>query len=74
LDAATQLIHFDTNGICVSSGSACSSGKVEVSRTLLVMGTPNAKNAIRVSTGWKTTKDEIDSFLSRWLLTYKPSI
>lgn len=66
MDAATQLIHFDTNGICVSSGSACSSGKVEVSRTLLAMGTSNAKNAIRVSTGWNTTKDEIDRFVAEW--------
>ena len=61
--AATLLIHFDTNGICVSSGSACSSGKVEVSRTLKVMGVENAGNAIRVSTGWNTTKEDIDAFL-----------
>lgn len=67
MDAATQLIHFDTNGICVSSGSACSSGKVEVSRTLLAMGMPNAKNAIRISTGWNTAKEDIDRFVVEWV-------
>lgn len=63
LEASTQLIHFDSEGICVSSGSACSSGKVEVSRTLKAMNVANAKNAIRISTGWQTTKDDADAFL-----------
>jgi cysteine desulfurase len=66
MDAATQLIHFDTNGICVSSGSACSSGKVEVSRTLQAMGIANAKNAVRVSIGWNTARAEIDLFIKQW--------
>ena len=63
LEASTLLMHFDGNGVCVSSGSACSSGKVEVSRALKAMNIQNAKNAIRVSSGWATTKQDIDGFL-----------
>ena len=63
LEASTQLIHFDSENICLSSGSACSSGKVEVSRAIKAMGIKNAKNAIRVSTGWKTSRQDIESFL-----------
>jgi len=66
MDAATQLIHFDTNGICVSSGSACSSGKVEISRVLKAMNVKEAKNAIRISTGWATKEEEINKFIEEW--------
>jgi cysteine desulfurase len=70
-EAATQLIHFDGAGICVSSGSACSSGKVEVSRSLKAMGVTHAKNAIRISTGWATTKNDVDAFIAKWIELYK---
>ena len=70
IEAATQLIHFDTNGICVSSGSACSSGKVEVSRVLKAMNVPLAKNALRISTGWATTQEDIDLFIKHWRELY----
>lgn len=71
LESATQLIHFDTNNICVSYGSACSSGKVEVSRVLTAMNAPLARNAIRISTGWANTKDDIDKFLAVWKELYQ---
>lgn len=70
IEAATQLIHFDTNGICVSSGSACSSGKVEVSRILKAMNAPLAKNALRISIGWATTPEEIEQFIKSWREMY----
>ena len=71
VESMTQLIHFDTNGICISSGAACSSGKVEVSRVLKAMNAPYATCAIRVSTGWKTTKGEIDQFIQKWAEIYQ---
>ena len=71
MEAATQLIHFDSKGICVSSGSACSSGKVETSRVLEAMNAPLSKNAIRISLGWGTTKEEVDKFIAEWSELYK---
>ncbi len=70
IEAATQLIHFDTSGICISTGSACSSGKVEDSRVLKAMNAPLAKNAIRVSTGWATSKADMDKFIKSWRELY----
>ena len=71
MEAATQLIHFDSKNICVSAGSACSSGKMEESRVLHEMNVPMLKNAIRISLGWKTEKDDIDKFLNEWESLYK---
>lgn len=52
LRADIMLIHFDLNGLDVSSGSACSSGSVEPSKTLLAMGfKEKASNSIRISLG-----------------------
>ena len=62
--AETLLIAFDLEGIAVSSGSACSSGRVEKSHVLEAMGlAPEiARGAIRVSTGWTTTEADIERF------------
>ncbi len=64
--AETALISYDMAGIAVSSGSACSSGKVGPSHVLQAMGFEGdlALGAIRVSTGWNTVEDDIDSFLN----------
>ena len=71
--AATQVIHFDTNGIMVSAGSACSSGKVDLSNILLAMGYSEsiANSAIRVSLGHRNNKAEIDKFVKIWADLYK---
>lgn len=63
--AETAMIAFDLNGIAVSSGSACSSGKVSASHVLKAMGVDDtlAAGAIRVSLGWATTQDELAEFL-----------
>lgn len=65
-DAHTQLINFDLNQICVSSGSACSSGSVSTSKVLLAMHVDKTflNGAIRVSLGVENTKDEIEKFIS----------
>jgi len=66
--AETLVIGFDLDGIAVSSGAACSSGKVAPSHVLAAMGVPAelARGAIRVSTGPITTNAEIDRFLEVW--------
>jgi cysteine desulfurase len=68
LKAETALIALDLAGIAVSSGSACSSGKVAASHVLMAMGVASApaSGAIRVSLGRSTTAAEIDGFLTAW--------
>ena len=64
--AETAIIAFDLNGIAVSSGSACSSGKVQASAVLAAMGVEPAlaQGAVRVSLGWSTAEREIENLLS----------
>lgn len=68
MNAETLLMAFDLEGIAVSSGSACSSGKVAKSHVLAAMGVaPDlAQAAIRVSLGWNTTAEHIDHFIAAW--------
>jgi cysteine desulfurase len=68
LRAETAVIGFDLAGIAVSSGSACSSGKVQPSHVLKAMGfSPQlAQGALRLSLGWSTTAAEIDRCLEAW--------
>ena len=68
MNAETLLMGFDIDGIAVSSGSACSSGKVARSHVLGAMGfAPDISGAaIRVSLGWTTTPDDIDQFIAVW--------
>jgi cysteine desulfurase len=66
--AETAIIAFDLNGIAVSSGSACSSGKVQPSDVLAAMGIDAAlaRGAIRASIGNSTTEADFDRFLETW--------
>jgi cysteine desulfurase len=68
LAAETALMALDLAGFAVSSGSACSSGKVAKSHVLQAMGVaPDiAGSALRVSLGWTTTADDIEQFISAW--------
>jgi cysteine desulfurase len=68
LKAEIALIKLDLAGFAVSSGSACSSGKVAASHVLAAMGVAPelATGAIRVSIGPTTTENEIDSFIEAW--------
>jgi cysteine desulfurase len=68
LKAETAIIAFDLNGIAVSSGSACSSGKVQASHVLAAMGVepPLARGAVRVSLGRSTTETEVEVLLNAW--------
>ena len=68
LAAETAVIGFDLEVIAVSSGSACSSGKVQPSHVLAAMGAgPEiAKGAVRLSLGWSTSDADIDRCLEAW--------
>jgi len=63
--AETQVIALDLAGLRVSSGSACSSGKVAASHVLLAMGVApeQAGCAIRVSLPWNAPEDAAERFL-----------
>jgi len=68
LKAETAVIGFDLAGIAVSSGSACSSGKVQPSHVLEAMGLgPDlAQGAVRLSLGWSTTEEDVNRCLQAW--------
>ena len=64
VQAATLMIALDLAGVAVSSGSACSSGKVAPSHVLAAMGVSAelARGAIRLSLGWASTDADVDRF------------
>ncbi|MBI3704495.1 MAG: cysteine desulfurase [Rhizobiales bacterium] len=66
IKAETAIIAFDLNGIALSSGSACSSGKVQTSHVLAAMGVEPelARGALRISLGCSTTDAEVDNLLN----------
>lgn len=66
LGNATAMMALDLMGLSVSSGSACSSGKVGASHVLAAMGVPRdlANCALRVSFGWNSTPTDVDAFLA----------
>ena len=64
VEAATLMIALDLAGVAVSSGSACSSGKVAPSHVLAAMGVhPDlARGAIRLSLGWASGETDVERF------------
>jgi cysteine desulfurase len=66
--AENALIFLDLAGVSVSSGSACSSGKVRASHVLAAMGVPVdlASGALRISLGRDTSAADIDAFLAAY--------
>jgi len=66
LTAETALMAFDLAGVALSSGSACSSGKVKRSHVLDAMGVASdiAKGAVRVSFGYSSSNGDVIRFLS----------
>lgn len=68
LKAETAIIAFDLKGIALSSGAACSSGKVQASHVLAAMGVEPAlaRGALRVSLGCSTSSQDLESLLNAW--------
>jgi cysteine desulfurase len=63
--AETSLMALDLDGVMVSSGAACSSGKVKRSHVLAAMGETDdlARCALRASFGWNSTDADVDAAL-----------
>lgn len=62
IEGESMLILLDQNGICGSSGSACTSGSLDPSHVLLAIGLPHeiAHGSLRLSLSEKTTREDID--------------
>jgi cysteine desulfurase len=71
--AETQVVALDLDGVMVSAGAACSSGKVGPSHVLAAMRVDPeiAASTIRVSLGWSSSEAEIDHFLRAWTALYR---
>ena len=71
--AETQVIALDLDGVMISAGAACSSGKVGPSHVLAAMGAPPhiASSTIRVSLGWSTCEADVDRFVQSWTALYR---
>ena len=69
----TQVMAMDLQGFAISAGSACSSGKVKASRTLMAMGFDEgaAAQAIRISIGPGVGREDVLRFAEAWGRDYK---
>lgn len=67
IEGETVLIMLDTDGICASSGSACTTGQTEPSHVLMAIGLPEdvAHGAVRFTMGGGTTKEQLDFTVER---------
>jgi cysteine desulfurase len=68
MKAETAVIAFDLEGVAVSSGAACSSGKVTPSHVLAAMGVAPelTRSAVRVSLGYSTSDEDVGTILNAW--------
>lgn len=67
LDGEMLLLNLDIEGVCVSNGSACTSGAMEPSHVLSGIGLPEAvaKSSIRISFGKQNTLEEVRFFVDK---------
>lgn len=67
VEGESLILRLDMEGICVSTGSACTSGSMEPSHVLAALGLPPrlAQGTIRFSLGRNTTEAEIDTVLAK---------
>ena len=68
VSSETQVMALDLDGVAISAGAACSSGKIGASHVLSALGVAEAEArcAIRVSLGAQTERAHIDRFLESW--------
>ena len=67
VEGESLILRLDMEGICVSTGSACTSGSMEPSHVLAALGLPPrlAQGTVRFSLGRHTTEEEIDSVIAK---------
>lgn len=67
-----QLMRMDLAGVCVSAGSACTSGKIELSHVLGAMNVSDslASSALRISAGWNTQAGDCEAFVKAYLAMF----
>ncbi|NLE11177.1 MAG: cysteine desulfurase NifS [Actinobacteria bacterium] len=65
IEGESMILMLDMQGICVSSGSACTTGSLEPSHVLRALGIPaeHAHGSLRVTLGRATTAEDIDRFM-----------
>jgi cysteine desulfurase len=65
IEGEAMILMLDMEGICVSSGSACTTGSLEPSHVLLALGIPaeHARGSLRVTLGRGTSEGDIDRFI-----------
>jgi len=68
VEGEALLLMLDANGICASSGSACTSGSLDPSHVLLSIGLPHeiAHGSLRLSLGEDNTMEDVDYILERF--------
>jgi cysteine desulfurase len=66
IEGEAMILMLDMEGICVSSGSACTTGSLEPSHVLLALGIPaeQAHGSLRITLGRSTTQEDIDHFIN----------
>lgn len=69
IENTVQIMSLDLDKICVSGGSACSSGVAKPSHVLAAMGLPDdrAMATIRISMGWPTTYEDVNGFIDSYI-------
>ena len=67
VEGESLLILLDNNGICASSGSACTSGSLDPSHVLLAIGLPHeiAHGSLRMTLSEETTMEDVDFVVDR---------
>lgn len=65
IEGESLLLLLDKNGVCASSGSACTSGSLEPSHVLLAIGRPHeiAHGSLRLTLSYENTAEEIDHII-----------
>ncbi|MCB1593209.1 MAG: cysteine desulfurase [Alphaproteobacteria bacterium] len=68
VSSETLLMALDLEGVAISNGAACSSGRVEPSHVLTAMGASReiASSALRISLGWATKESDLTAFINAW--------
>lgn len=66
VDGEAMLLLLDRQGICASSGSACTAGSLDASHVLLALGIPPqlAKGSLRLTLGEQNTEEDVEYILS----------